>query len=100
MLSILFSWTEATALTWDSDANGTNGPTDGPGIWAADGSVTNWYPGGLPPQTNVVWTTDNAVIGSTGVAGVIRVSAPADTTYQVLESVVVAVCAGHPALRV
>ncbi len=36
----------------------------------------------------------------TGVSGVIRVSAPADTTYQVLESVVVAVCAEHPALRV
>ena len=36
----------------------------------------------------------------TGVAGIIRVSAPADTTYQVLESVVVAVCAEHPALRV
>ena len=36
----------------------------------------------------------------TGVAGTIHLSAPADTTYQILESIVVAVCAEHPALRV
>ncbi|MEM9694620.1 MAG: LysR family transcriptional regulator [Myxococcota bacterium] len=35
-----------------------------------------------------------------GVAGTVRLSAPADTTYQVLDAVVVAVCAAHPSLRV
>lgn len=65
----------AATLTWDSDADGTNGATDGSGTW--DTSVLNWYNGAA---TDVVWpntTVDTAVfgasVGGTTLAGAITV---------------------------
>lgn len=43
---------------------------------------------------------DSAREHKSGVAGTVHLSAPADTTYQLLETIVVEVCAEHPALRV
>ncbi len=45
-------------------------------------------------------TLDEAKGPRVGLAGTVHLSAPTDTTYQVLESLVVALCTEHPALRV
>lgn len=45
-------------------------------------------------------TLDDARGQRSELEGTIHVTAPADTTYQILESVVVALCAEHPRLRV
>lgn len=45
-------------------------------------------------------TLDDALGQRTELEGSIHLSAPADTTYQILESVIVDLCAEHPKLRV
>lgn len=45
-------------------------------------------------------TLDDAREGRRDLEGTVHLSAPTDTTYQLLESVVVEVCAAHPNLRV
>jgi fibronectin-binding autotransporter adhesin len=59
-ISLVATLGPAATYTWDSDANGANGDTDGPGIWSTLNS--NWYLSG----TDVGWTngaSDIALFG-------------------------------------
>lgn len=51
----------AAVLTWDSDANATNGPTDGTGTWNTN-TTANWYD--VNTATDQVWNADTAVFGT------------------------------------
>ena len=50
-----------TTLTWDSDANGANGATDGGGTWNT--TNVNWYNGST---TDVVWPNTTAYTAAFG----------------------------------